>query len=191
MLCYLRHFSQCLVSYCRRPWKNLISASHNPSQKLRETWSWDDLSLRESWYLTCHLCVYPTLCSINMYCLERVTMELFRLKFTYPLIGAKLYKAQLSTMFCIWGHQSQTCLKFYVHGLENRCHLWREKRKQAVFSRGTFSGGPVCSSLEVEFSEQVVKLVIVIKDPNFDHITATDKLSTFNHLFLTKQLFIS
>lgn len=141
MPCYLRHFSQCLVSYCRRPWKNLISASHNPSQELRETWSWDDLSLRGSWYLTCHLSVCPSLCSIDVDCLQRVTMEWFCLKFTYWLIGATLYKAKLSILFCIPGHPFQTCLQFYVHGLENGCHLWREKRKQAVFSRGTFSGG--------------------------------------------------
>lgn len=48
--------------------------------------------------------------------------------------------------------------------------------------------GAVCSSFEVEFSEQVLRLVIVIKDLDFDHITATDKLSTLTILFLTRQL---
>lgn len=140
MLYYLRHFSQCLVSYCRRPWKNLISASHNPSQKLRETWSWDDLSLRESWYPACHLCVYRTLCCINTYCLERVTTELFCLTLTYPLIGVKLlYRAKLSIMFCIWGHQSQTCWGFM--SMDWKIDATYEGRRETTFSRGTFSGG--------------------------------------------------
>lgn len=66
-------------------------------------------------------------------------------------------------------------------------HMKREEKASSLSKRDFFRG-PVGSSVEVEFSEQVVRLVIVIKDPNFDPITATDKLSTFNHLFLTKQL---
>lgn len=74
-------------------------------------------------------------------------------------------------LFCIPGHPSQTCLQCYVHGLENGCHLRREKRVSSLFERDLFRE-PVWSSLEEEFSEQVVRLVIVVKD----HITATDTL---------------
>lgn len=55
-----------------------------------------------------------------------------------------------------------------------------EEKASSLFERDLFRG-PDCSSLEEEFSEQVVRLVIVVKD----HITATD---TFNHLFFTKHL---
>lgn len=46
-----------------------------------------------------------------------------------------------------------------------------EEKASSLFERDLFRG-PVCSSLEEEFSGQVVRLVIVVKD----HITATDTL---------------
>lgn len=66
----------------------------------------------------------------------------------------------------------------------------QEEKASSLFQRDLFKG-PVCSSFKVEFSEQVVRLVIVIKDPNFDHITAIDKLSTFNHFILEQTTLIS
>lgn len=81
-------------------------------------------------------------------------MELFCLKFTYLLLigGKLLYSTKLSITFCIWVHQPQTYLKFYVHGLENRHHLRRKKRKQAVFEMDLFREA-VCSSFELEVSK--------------------------------------
>lgn len=55
-------------------------------------------------------------------------------------------------MFCILGDKSQIYLKFYIHGLKNRNHMWRKKSKQAVFELDFFKG-PACSSSELEFSE--------------------------------------
>lgn len=94
----------------------------------------------------------PTLCCVNMYHPEGVTMDLFSLKFTSPLFtGAKLLcKTKLSIMFCILGCKSQIYLKLSVHGLENRSHTWRKKRKQAVFEMDFFKE-PVCGSSEIVF----------------------------------------